>query len=252
MSGYGVFAGVYDLLTENIPYDEIAEYYHGKILRFRTGEGNFLLDAGCGTGKLTARMAALGYDVIGADASPDMLCIAQSKPHEGVSYICQSMTELELYGQADVIISTLDSVNHLESKEQIGEFFRRAALNLRCGGLLLFDVNTIYKHREILSDNIFIYDVEGVYCVWQNSFSESDNGVDIELDIFSEREDGAYERDFESFREIALSAEEISDMLKSSGFEVVDISEYLTGNTPAETSEKLMFTARKRQDFSDN
>jgi len=26
MAGYGEFAEVYDLLTENVPYDEIAEY----------------------------------------------------------------------------------------------------------------------------------------------------------------------------------------------------------------------------------
>ncbi|HBJ24617.1 MAG TPA: class I SAM-dependent methyltransferase, partial [Ruminococcaceae bacterium] len=94
MAGYGLFAQVYDSLTENVPYDEIAEYYHGKIQKFRDGEGGFLADAGCGTGNLTARMAAKGYDVIGADASPDMLSEAMNKPHDGVQYICQGMTGL--------------------------------------------------------------------------------------------------------------------------------------------------------------
>lgn len=245
MAGYGLFAQVYDKLTVNVPYDEIAGYYDGKIRKFRDDNGAFLADVGCGTGNLTARMAALGYDVIGADASPDMLSAAMNKPHEGVQYICQSMTELDLYGQADVIISTLDSVNHLESADEIGEFFRAAALNLRRGGLLLFDANTIYKHRSVLSDNTFVYDVDGVYCVWQNNFAPQDNGVDIELDIFAECEDGLYERLEEGFREIALTKERLEELLASAGFEIVEVREYLTDKEPAENSEKLMFCARK-------
>ena len=46
MAGYGVFAQVYDKLTLNVPYDQIAEYYDAKIRKFRDGDGNFLADAG--------------------------------------------------------------------------------------------------------------------------------------------------------------------------------------------------------------
>ena len=133
-----------------------------------------------------------------------MLSEAMNKPHDGVQYICQGMTGLELYGEADIIISTLDSVNHLGSAEEIEEFFRAAALNLRKGGLLLFDMNTIYKHEKILADNVFVYDIDGVYCVWQNEYSPAANGVDISLNIFVEGDDWLYERMEEGFREIAL------------------------------------------------
>ena len=246
MAGYGLFAQVYDSLTENVPYDRIADLYDEKIRRYRDGEGVFLADAGCGTGNLTARMAAKGYDVIGADASPDMLSEAMNKPHDGVQYICQSMTELELYGEADVIISTLDSVNHLDGRAEIAAFFRAAAVNLRRGGLLLFDVNTIYKHEKILADNVFVYDIDGIYCVWQNEYSPGDNGVDISLNIFVEGEDGLYERMEESFREIALPQEQLVSMLESAGFEVLEVREYLTDQPAGENSEKLMFCARKK------
>lgn len=253
MTGYGLFAEVYDRLTVNVPYDEIAEYYCGKIRRFSDADAvqqsvcsNFLADAGCGTGNLTAKMAEKGFDVIGADASPDMLSIAMNKPHDGVQYICQSMTELELYGEADVVISTLDSVNHLGSADEISAFFRAAAVNLRKGGLLLFDVNTPYKHEKILADNTFVYDVDGVYCVWQNEYSPEDKSVEICLDIFVEEEDGRYSRFEESFAEIAPTEGELRRMLEEAGFDVLEVCEYLTDKTPADDSDKLMFTAKKR------
>lgn len=244
MAGYGGFARVYDRLTENVPYDEIAGLYCGKIRKF--GGGGFLADIGCGTGSLTTRFAAAGFDVIGADSSADMLSEAMNKPHDGVQYICQSMAELDLYGQADIITSTLDSINHLSDADEMERCFKACALNLRQGGLLLFDVNTVYKHKEILADNVFVYDLDDIYCVWQNEFCEDDNGVDITLSIFCEEESGLYSRFEECFRETAVSEGHLRKMLSGCGFEVLEIKEYLTDKLPRADSDKLMVCARKR------
>ncbi len=242
MAGYKEFASVYDLLTENVPYDEIAEYYD-EILTL-LGAGRLLLDLGCGTGNLTVRMARLGYDVIGSDASEEMLSIAAGKSSE-VRWICQSMTETDLYGAVDAAISTLDSINHLDTADDIARCFERVAMNMASGGVFVFDVNTIFKHREVLADNTFIYDVDGVYCAWQNTFCPGDNGVDIDLDLFFENEDGTYSRGGESFREIALCREDIEELLEKAGFKVERVYEYLTLDPPTENSEKLLFAARK-------
>ncbi len=246
MSGYGEFASVYDLLTENVPYDEIAQYYNNIIEELGVS-GRLMLDLGCGTGNLTLRLAEMGYDVVASDASAEMLTIASGKPCSGsVQFICQSMTETELYGSVDIAVSTLDSINHLDSAEDILTCFIRTAENMNDGGLFLFDVNTIYKHRNILSDNTFIYDVDGVYCAWSNTYDPSDEGVDIELDLFYENEDGSYDRGYESFREIALPQGQFEQLLETAGFEVLRVYEYLTENPPAEDSEKLLFAARKK------
>ena len=117
---------------------------------------------------------------------------------------------------------------------------------MKTGGAFVFDVNTLYKHREILADNTFVYDVDGAYCVWQNEFREKDGSVWIDLDIFFEEEDGSYTRGGESFAEIALSEDEIRKMLENSGFEAVGVYEYLTFEKPSENSEKLLFAAKKR------
>lgn len=240
--GYGEFAEVYDLLTFNVPYDEIADYY-AKILTEHGAPGR-LLDMGCGTGSLTVRLAERGFDVIGQDASPEMLSIAAEKSSK-VLWICQNMEETELGSEVDAVISTLDSVNHLESQRAVMECFRRAAACLKRGGAFVFDVNTIFKHREILGENTFVYDVDGVYCVWQNTFDPHDNGVDIELDLFFENDDGTYSRSGEGFREIAFTIEDICQMLEKAGFSVENIYDYPTFEKPSENSEKLLFSSRK-------
>lgn len=243
MCGYGDFAAAYDLLTFNVPYDKIADYYTDILCKMT--DGKRLLDMGCGTGNLTVRLAKRGFDVIGQDASPEMLSVAAGKSSE-VMWICQDMEETELGEEVDAVISTLDSVNHLDGRESVLNCFRRAADCLKHGGAFVFDVNTIYKHREVLGGNTFVYDVDGVYCVWQNTFDPRDNGVDIDLDLFFENEDGTYSRGVESFREIAFSIDEYCRILNEAGFEIVNIWEYLTYNIPEDNDEKMLISAKKR------
>lgn len=241
--GYADFAAVYDLLTENVPYDEIADYYE-KIIRGIT-DGARVLDMGCGTGNLTIRLAQRGFDMIGLDGSAEMLSFAAEKMPEA-EWICQNMSKADIGEEVDAVISTLDSINHLESPAEIKACFKCAANCLKTGGAFVFDVNTLYKHREILADNTFVYDVDGAYCVWQNEFQEKDGRVLIDLDIFFEEDDGSYTRGGESFSEIAVPAKKIAQMLEESGFEIVNSYEYLTFENPAENSEKILFAARKR------
>lgn len=240
--GYGDFAAAYDALTFNVPYDEIADYY-AEILRGMT-DGRRILDMGCGTGSLTVRLAERGFDALGQDASPDMLTFAAAKSG-AVTWICQKMEEIELGGQVDAVISTLDSVNHLSDRAAVERCFGRVAESLGAGGAFVFDVNTVRKHRETLGNNTFVYDVDGVYCVWTNTFDPGDNGVDIELDLFFEEADGSYTRGGESFREIAFSEEELRGLLEAAGFEVVNVWEYLTFDKPTENSDKLLIAAKK-------
>lgn len=241
--GYHEFADAYDALTFNVPYERIAAYYSQIIKRLT--DGRRVLDLGCGTGNLSTRLARRGFKVVGMDASDTMLMYAAQKSAE-VTWLRGKMENGAPGVRADAVISTLDSINHLENREAVESCFRGAAKALEDGGVFAFDVNTIYKHREILGGNTFVYDVDGVYCAWNNEFCKQDNGVDMELDLFFERNDGVYIRGIERFREIAFTEEELCEMLEAAGFEVVRVWEYLTTKAPTATSEKLLFAARKR------
>ena len=93
-----------------------------------------------------------------------------------------------MYGTIDVTVCVLDSINHRMTAKRI-YCVASASVSLFCDpeGLFVFDINTVRKRREVLADNTFVYDMESVYCVWQNYLDSDskDSRVDIALDIFS-------------------------------------------------------------------
>ena len=72
MEAYTGFAAVYDTFMDNVPYEEWCGYIKSLLMEQGVKEG-LVLDLGCGTGSLTELLSAAGYDMIGVDASEEML-----------------------------------------------------------------------------------------------------------------------------------------------------------------------------------
>ena len=245
MSGYGSFASYYDLLTANVGYPSRGQYFHTLLQKYGV-PGPILLDLACGTGSLSEVMAGLGYDVIGVDASEDMLMEAMQKRSESghdILYLCQPMEELDLYGTVDCCICALDSLNHLTDPEQVLAALKRVALFLAPGGMFLFDVNTPYKHQNILAEHTFIYDLDEVFCAWQNGPCK-ENTVEITLDLFEADEDGAYYRETEVFSERAYPHEELLAMLEQAGLIYLDCFGEDSFDPPAPDAQRVVYAAR--------
>ena len=246
---YGSFARCYDRLTENVDYKSYAAYIkrlfdsYGKNINI-----NSVLDVACGTGSLTAELSKLGYEMIGADPSSEMLMQAQEKKFEenlDILYLCQSAEELDLYGTVEGAVCTLDSINHITDEANVLEAFAKVSLFMEKDGIFIFDLNTEYKHREILGNNTFVYDLEDVYCVWQNEFDEENLITHITLDIFCE-EDGLYDRFTEEFDEKAYSHKKVLEWLEKTDFEFVECFKEMTEEKPDEETQRLIYIARKK------
>lgn len=247
MSGYSAFARFYDKLTANIDYRKRGEYFNEIIKKFKTTKENILLDLACGTGSISEVMADLGYDVVGVDNSEEMLGIAMEKKFDsgsGVQYLCQDMCRLDMFGTVDVTVCALDSINHLPSIDDVRRVFEGVAFFSELGGLFIFDVNTLYKHREILADNTFTYEAEGIYCVWENTLNRETDEVRMNLEFFEELENGLYERSSDSFSEKAYSEEELEKLLAETGFELLGKYGDDTFEAPAEKTQRIVYAAR--------
>ena len=243
---YSSFASVYDALTVNVDYKRRAEYIAG-ILKEQGIEEGLLLDLACGTGSLSVEFSKMGYEVIATDASPDMLMEARDKAYDeelNIMFLCQRMEETDLYGTVRAIVCALDSINHLPDVETLNKTFSVLKNFIDDGGIMVFDVNTLYKHREVLGNNTFIYDEDSVFCAWQNRLLKDDKTVNINLDFF--RKNGnTYERYNENFNEIAFTDEEIVNAVEGGGFKVVARYDDLTGDEPTDKSERIYYVVRR-------
>ena len=247
----GSFARYYDALTANVNYPARARYFHRLIKKYTGRKPRILLDLACGTGSLSWEFSAMGYEVVGVDASPEMLSAALSKAGEfpGVNlplFLCQRMEELDLYGSVEACVCALDSLNHLPDLPALRAVFSRVALFLAPGGVFLFDVNTRHKHRDILGNNAFVYQTQGVICTWRNAYHERHGRVDISLDFFTPQGGGLYRRTAEQFSERIFSHRQLHGALKASGLDLLAVRDENRLRLPGKPPQRLVYAAKKR------
>ena len=241
---YDLFAEYYDELMSEADYPSRAKYIDGIIRQYKP-DAHLLVDLACGTGSMTVEFAAMGYDVIGVDISESMLSKAREKSDSGILYLCQSMQELDMYGTIDAFVCTLDSLNHIENREQLLLALSRVSLFLEPDGVFVFDMNTPYKHEYILGDNSYVYETEDVFCVWRNEYA-GEGRVNIALDFFEQQDDGRYVRECEDFSEVAYSLEETEQLLNEAGLELLAAYDDMTHEAPQPDSQRIVIAAKKR------
>lgn len=245
MSGYASLAAVYDRLI-GLDYGERAEYLLSLFSLHHAPCGT-LLDLACGTGSLTLELIRRGSDVIGVDGSEEMLALAAEKASAaGVSplLLCQDMRQLDLYGTVEGAVCTLDGLNHLCRTAEIREVLHRLSLFIQPGGLFIFDVNTPYKHRQVLGDNAFVYEGEDFLCTWRNRLNERTCEVRMWLDIFFEEADGRYQRLEDEILERAYSLATWQSMLREADFTPLAVYGDMTAAAPAPEEERWVIVAR--------
>lgn len=247
MSSYAKFASFYDALTGNVSYKKRAAYFD-KLLRAHNPPGNILLDLACGTGSLSVEFARLGYDVIGVDSSEDMLNEAIEKKYEqgfDIQFLRQSMQDLDMFGTVDCAVCALDSLNHITDPDELQKALSRVSLFLHPQGTFVFDVNTLYKHEQVLRNNTFVYDLEEVYCVWQNQYL-GEGLTAITLDFF-EPDGKVYLRWGEEFKERAYSQIQMEQMLTRAGLRIEAVYGDDTLEPPGPQTQRLIYVTQKQQ-----
>lgn len=248
-NSYRKFAEYYDILTENVDYKSRMDEINSLFQKYSDNtDEKILLDIACGTGSMSEEAEKLGYDVIGVDCSEEMLFEAVNKKYEkalDIQYVKQDMRKLDLYGGVDITICILDSLNHLSGFEDVKKVFERVFMFTNEGGLFIFDMNTPYKHRNVLADNAFIFETEDVFVAWENEFSEKDCKVDITLNFF-EKTHNNYKRYTENFSELAYEKEDIIKACEEVGFKLMEsIPKYEQESD--EQPERIVYVLKKEK-----
>ncbi len=248
MEAYTGFAEVYDMFMDNIPYEEWCEYLTGMLREWGVEDG-LVLDLGCGTGTLTRLLASRGYDMIGVDLSEEMLEIAmghQAEKPDGILYLLQDMREFELYGTVRAIVSICDSMNYLMEYEDLVQVLRLANNYLDPGGVFIFDLNTMYKYRELLGEQTIAENRDEGSFIWENYFDEEELVNEYDLTLFIREEDGRFQKYEETHYQRAYDLETVKQAVEEAGMELVAMYDAFTKEPPREDSERVYVVARER------
>ena len=248
MEAYTSFAEVYDLFMDNVPYDAwCAELV--KILKEYDISDGIVADLGCGTGSLTERMAAKGFDMIGIDSSADMLEIAMEKKMKSghdILYLCQDMRSFELYGTCRAFVSRCDAINYILTREDLVSVFRLVNNYLDPDGIFVFDCNTVRKYEQILADNTIAENREIGSFIWENSYDADTRINEYDLTLFirgeGEGEEARFRRFTETHLQRAFTVEELKSAAAEAGMLWLDCVDADTMAMPGESTERLLIT----------
>ena len=211
-------------------YNEFAPYYDvywavGYLRDFEKGLEEAILplvpprarvlDLCCGTGRLAAWLSKRGFEVIGLDASEQMLAVARVNAPDA-AFVRADARSFTLPKPVDLVLSTFDSVNHFASLDELEAVFGCVHRALSDDGLFCFDFNT-EEGFEYAGDETYAAVGENHVCVSRSAWNtQAGEGVSL-LTVF-EREGELWRRIDAEVREYHHEQRDLEELLERAGF----------------------------------
>ncbi len=251
MEAYSAFATIYDMCMDNIPYDSWSEYLCSLLQSYGICDG-IVAELGCGTGEITLRLKEQGYDMIGIDASPDMLEVAREKEYElceepGILYLLQDMREMELYGTVRAFVSVCDSMNYLLTEEDVLKTLKLVNNYLERDGVFIFDMKTAYYYEHVLGETTRVEHWEDGTMIWENSYDTENrrNRYDLTMYCRTEEDEELFEQMTETHVQQAYSVEQVKALVERAGMEFVAAYDAFTREPVTEKTERFYIIAKE-------
>ena len=248
MEAYTSFARVYDMFMDNVPYEVWSRYIVEK-LRANGIDSGYVVDLGCGTGKLTTLLADAGYDMIGIDNSFDMLDMALEREDDRILYLMQDMREFEPGEKVSAVVSACDSINYILEPEDLQAVFFCVSESLKEGGIFIFDINTPYKYEVLMADNTIAENRDEGSFIWDNYYDADEKINEYDLTLFikeqSEDEDDIYKKFEETHFQRCYEISELKELLEQSGLVFDAVYDAYTDDQVKCDSEKVTVIAHK-------
>ena len=247
-SGYQILPEVYDRWQRSYGKD-FSSLILPRLLQTIKALGiptSSLLDLACGTGTLALMMAQRGWKVFGIDASEGMLKEAKRKPQRGrhpVVFCHQTMEKFGLPVPVTVTTCLFDALNHLTSPRALQRCFHNVHAALVPGGFFIFDLNNELCYRTVWRQTDVIHQKDFTMAL-ENSFDLHRRIGNCRVTLFVRRGE-VFERKTETVRERYYPKPEIGELLRRSGFEILESSDFNFTTNPLVGDVKTWWVARR-------
>lgn len=228
MQEYGeVFAEVYSKRWANFAVlvaPMLKTYYEKTAV---AAHNKSMLDLCCGSGQLCNHFLQHGYLVEGVDRSVHMLEHAKKMNKEyikkGVAkFVAGDVSHFKTDSEFGLVVSTYDSLNHLDSIEQISGCFTSVYRALISGGSFLFDLNTrVGLQRWTGMD---VQEDDEITLIRRSIYQQGMEKAYTQISGFIERANNLYERFNEVFYNTVFDLKEIEEKLLACGFRNVQFA----------------------------
>ncbi len=168
---YSALAVGYDRVMDYVDYEAWADYVHHVFGEHEDDAGTAsILELGCGTGSLAARLQPLGpYHYAGADGSAAMIAVAQAKAARGdveATFAVADFADPAPGAPFDAALLLYDGLNYVLDAGALAALFGAAFAAIRPGGLFVFDQSTpanSENHEDEFEDEGEVDTPEGVF-----------------------------------------------------------------------------------------
>jgi ubiquinone/menaquinone biosynthesis C-methylase UbiE len=214
---YTKLAKYYDKIYHYIDYNKQVSFFIRLIKKYNKSKNNKILDVACGTGMHADLLQKEGFDVAGFDISEDMLREAKKK-NSKISFIKGDMKKLDLNEKFGTIICFFNSILYNKDEEMkitLTNFYN----HLEKGGILIFDavdksigINSRKEEYKYEDDNLRIsFNPQWIY-------NQETNIMELDIDFIINDEELHDHHVMGAF-----SFEELQQILKEAGFEVIEL-----------------------------
>lgn len=246
-------------------YNDYARYYddgqlHFSVLMFdylqRVLErhpipGRSMIDLACGTGTLALLHADLGWDVLGIDASREMLKVAQRKARgdltqqRSIRFRRADMRDWQVSQPVQLVTCFYDSLNYLLEEADLNATFACVAAALEAGGRWIFDINTPYFLEHVWQP-VEVDERDGYVHIMHSEFEPERCISWLQLTGFAQRSDGLFERFSEQHAERGYSQATLEQLLQANGFTIEAVYDCFVLTEPTPISHRWLWVCTKQ------
>lgn len=240
MKVFSNYAKYYNLLYKDKNYNSEVCYIESLFEKYSDFKVSSILDLGCGTGNHDFIFYEKGYKVFGVDIASEMIDVAKksariitspNKPEFKVA----DVRNFNSGKKFDAVISLFHVASYQNTNDDLLNFFRSAANNVKKGGLFIFDSwygPAVLTDRPVVRIKRLEDNQISVTRVAEPVFHPNENTVDVNYTVsIVDKKTGKIEEIKEVHKMRYLFLTEVLEFAANFGFKVLKAEEWITGKS---------------------